>query len=169
MRRALFLAVGFATLVSACALTQRQPVEMRTRFSGPDHEAFLGSGTGSISGQGFLRQRGGGIVTCAGSKVLMFPASPFFAEFVEHFRAGRRPAAVEQVSGTYRSVLKESQCDAQGNFAFSALPTGSWFIVTEVNWAVGDNRQGGALLRQVYVSSGQSQQVLLSDADFAGR
>lgn len=156
--------------LAGCGLTPLRPaVDMQNRFVGSEHEQYKGQGSGVLKGQGFLRQKGGAIITCAGSKVLMFPATPFFQEFVNHLRAGRRVAALEKIDGNYQSILKQTQCDAQGNFSFDTLPSGAWYVVTEVKWTVGYSQQGGTLLRQVFAVDGRSEQLLLSDDDFAGR
>jgi hypothetical protein len=165
------LAVTFlAATLGGCGLAPPSPpVTLQTQFIGSEHNAYLATGTASIDGQGFLRQKGGGVVTCAGSKVALIPATPFFREALGHLRAGRKVAAMEQLDSSYRPLLKQSQCDAQGNFHFQGLPAGKWFIFTEVKWTVGYKQQGGTLLREIELLPGRSEKALLSDNDFAGR
>src|SRR4030095_16529486 len=76
-------------LCAGCAT--RQPVQMQTAFDPLEHNAYMEPGENSIKGQGFLRQQGGGVVTCAGSEVFMVPATSFFREVVMLFRAGKYP------------------------------------------------------------------------------
>lgn len=66
-------------------------------------------------------------------------------------------------------MIKQSQCDAQGNFAFSSLPDGRWFVATEVKWTVRYAQQGGALMQELSVANGETAQVLLTEKDWVGR
>lgn len=162
----------FATAISLVACTTPSPrptAEMHTKFVGADHEIFRQSGTGTIKGQGFLRQKGGGTVTCAGSTVSLLPSTPFFKEMLEHLKNGRQIALGEKVNVSYKSILKQSQCDAQGNFTFSGLPTATWYVSTMVKWSVGHSQQGGGLLREVSSIDNETIQVLLTDGDLVGR
>jgi hypothetical protein len=97
---------------------------------------------------------------------MLFPATSFFKEFVSYIAAGRQlPAPSGQLDPKYQAMIHLSQCDAQGNFIFGALPSGNWFVVTEVKWSVGNEQQGGGLMRQITVIDGQNQQILLTDSD----
>jgi hypothetical protein len=151
-------------VLGGCVTQQRQPVQMQTEFDYDMHKSYIGSGPNTIMGQGFLRQKGGGVVTCAGSQVLLMPATPYFREAIGHIRNGKKPQA-KAIDPAY---ARQAQCDAQGNFVFSEIPNGTWFVVTEVKWSVGYSRQGGSLLQEVTVSGGKTTQVLLSEKDFVG-
>lgn len=157
-----------STCIAGCVALP--PVEMKTRFVGSEHDQYRQQGSGVIVGQGFLRQKGGGVVTCAGSEVFVFPATPFFQEIVGHMISGHRVAfeAMGKVDPAYRSIAKQTQCDAQGNFMFTQLPSGSWYVATEVKWFVGTRRQGGSLLTKVSLNDGQRGQLVLSNSDYVG-
>ncbi len=153
-------------LLSGCAI--QKPVQLQTKFDYESHKAYIQNGTSVLKGQGFLRQQGGGVVTCAGSPVYLMPSTPFFREAVNLLRVGKNPQIGQKLDPAYNAVLKQSQCDAQGNFLFTNLPPGSWFVVTEVKWIVGYNQQGGGLLREVSTNNNEIQ-VLLTDNDLIGR
>lgn len=160
-------------LLSACiaGCAETPPVEIQTRFVGSEHDQYRQQGTGVIAGQGFLKQNGGGVVTCAGNQVVMFPATPFFEEIYDNMVAGRRVATEQmgKVDPIYRSIIKQTQCDAQGNFTFTELPSGSWFVITEVRWIVDGYRQGGSLARKISLSDGQHEQLMLSNSNKVSR
>jgi hypothetical protein len=154
--------------LTGCAI--RPPVKMQTAFDAEEHRPYAQTGANTIKGQGFLRQQGGGVVTCAGSTVLLMPATSFFREFINHYRSGRNPElGGVGVDPGLRAMIKQSQCDAQGNFAFSSLPDGRWFVVTEVKWTVRYAQQGGALMQELSVANGETAQVLLTEKDWVGR
>ncbi len=167
--------IGLSVLAAAsgCASPDRfanqPPVVPLVAFDGKSHSAYLQPGTSTLVGQGFLRQRGGGIVTCAGNGVLALPATQFFRERVAKLGTGYGGTVVDDVTPGYGAVVRSGQCDAQGNFKLEGLPAGEWLVLTEVRWRIGYNNQGGYLLREVATAAGQAQQVLLSDGDFAAR
>lgn len=149
--------------------TRVPPAKMVTIFNEIDHDKYVAPGTGIISGQGFLRQKGGGVVTCAGSKVMMLPATEFFREAIGYLRNRQTIETSPITNPKYKPLMKTSQCDAQGNFAISDLPSGAWLLMTEVAWNVGYNQQGGALLKEVNSKNGETVRVLLSDDEYIGR
>jgi hypothetical protein len=156
-------------MITGCATYQPQPpVQMQTTFNYEEHRAYSQTGTSTIRGQGFLRQKGGGTVTCAGNEVILVPATSFFREFIRLLRTGKIPAT-ENVDSSYKAIFKQSQCDAQGNFLFDNLPSGNWLVMTEVRWSIGYSQQGGVLMKEISISNNESVQVLLTDKDFIGQ
>lgn len=130
-------------------------------FNPSDHETYSGAGRGAVQGQAFLRQRGGGVVTCAGSQVFLIPSTPYFHQALRSFSSIENA----QFSINAEQYRKRTTCDAQGNFRFDAIPDGTWLVVTEVRWHVGHNSQGGALKSEVIVSEGGKTEVFLTDAN----
>jgi hypothetical protein len=61
-------------------------------------------------------------------------------------------------------MIRKTQCDAQGNFSFSNIPDGAWFVLTETN-----ARHGGVFIREVTLSNRGTIQVALTDKDLVGR
>ena len=159
--------LGIPLIFTACAV--RQPVQMQTKFDYSEHKPYMEPGENGIKGQGFLRQKGGGVVTCAASEVIMVPATSFFREMMTHFRAGKNPQIEGTIDPAFKPIIKQTQCDAQGNFFFANVPNGQWLVLTQVSWAVGYARQGGVLMREVALSNNQTAQVLLTEKDFIGR
>lgn len=170
MKRALLLAILFATVATAYPLAAAGPAtQLKTKFDPAEHDPYLRNGTAVITGQGFLRQRGGGVVTCAGSKVALLPATSFFVEYIGLKRSGHQPTLNYKLDPAYKTLIKQTQCDAQGNFSFQNIPAGNWYIVTDVKWQVGNSQQGGGLLRELTIADGESVKVLLSDDDLVRR
>lgn len=131
-------------------------------FDLASHARFQSSGTGVIYGQGFMRQQGGGVVTCAGSEVYVVPATDYFESMLFPVRAlagrdGFDPAALP--------LFRTGMCDAQGNFRVEGLPDGAWLVFTTVEWRAGDAPQGGGLRKAAAVQGGRQTQVFLTDVD----
>jgi hypothetical protein len=129
-------------------------------------------GRATISGQAFLRQRGGGVVTCAASEVSLIPDVEYSRQRMEGMygsvEKGYTPAGVlnripPAKSDAYNKSGKNTTCDAQGNFSFENISNGEYFVVTTVGWQVSEyTQEGGALMQHVSVSNGRNVKVLLS-------
>ena len=163
--------LGLALVYAGCSA--RKParesappfVKMHTKFDYLEHEPYAKPGENGISGQAFLRQQEDSVVTCAGSRVLLVPATSYFREMFWHMIiAGSEPEPPETPYPSLKSMIRRTQCDAQGNFSFSELPNGTWFILTQVN-----ARNGGVLITEVTLSNGRIIQVLLTDRHIVGR
>jgi hypothetical protein len=155
-------------LVAACA--QARPVKpINAKFDPVEYQPYQTPGPGIVLGQGFLRQQGGGVVTCAGSKVLLFPATAFTREVVNIFVTGGQPDTSRLTGLRAEGAMRETQCDAQGNFRFDNLAAKRWIVMTEVKWVIGYDAQGGTIGREIGVEPTGETHILLTDADFLGR
>lgn len=169
--RTLLTAAAIALLAGCAAPVAAPPVrtvEVRTQFDPADHDAFLAAGPHTLRGQAFMRQRGGGVVTCAGSRVNLWPATTYMKELMLAARSGARITNLSPLPESHRAMIRTTTCDAQGAFRFEGLPAGKWFAFASVQWAVGNAMQGGTLARAV--ESGQPQPpIILTERDFATR
>lgn len=138
---------------------------MMIPFDAALHRELLAPGPAAVAGQAFLRQSGGGVVTCAGSTVRAIPATPYISEALRLAWLGIPTDVPEERMRENSYVV---MCDAQGNFTFNALQPGDWHFITVVSWMVGRNQQGSALTKRVTLHPGRNQ-VLMSDADRARR
>ena len=140
-------------------------VQMQTKLDYSEHEPYAKSGENGISGQAFLTRQGDSVVTCAGSRVLLLPATSYFREMLWHMIvAGSEPKPPETPYPSLKSMIRRTECDAQGNFSFSGIPDGTWFVLTEVN-----AKHGGVLITEVTLPNGATPQVLLTDKHIVGR
>ena len=158
--------LGLPLAYAGCAARQSAPrfVKMQTKFDYSEHEPYAKPGENSIKGQAFLSQQGGGVVTCAGSGVLLLPATSYFREMILHLVAGSEPEPPETPNPSLKDMIRKTQCDAQGNFSLPNIPDGAWFVLTEVN-----ARHGGVLIVEVNLSNQSTIQVLLTDKDLVRR
>lgn len=152
--------------VTACT-----PLVIEAPFSTEEVSFINSPGAATLEGQAFLRQMGGGVVTCAGSGVILVPAGGYATElFTKAF--GNRDgglanvfvAAPESTPTDFETYTRKTQCDADGNFAFVQVPNGDYYVVSEVQWYVGDGiiPEGGMVGRRVSVRNGMGQRVIIS-------
>lgn len=132
-----------------------------------------GASVETVTGQAFLTQKGGGVVTCAGNRVEMYPDSEYFADIFDGTDRGLLPD--NKLSGEEQAFLKSSQCDAQGNFEFHNVPAGKWIITAEVRWDVSFVRnngffyytatspQGGYMSKSVDVKYGEYNKFIIAE------
>lgn len=175
------LLVGAAALtLVGCAIAPPSPDVIKTvaQFSPSDLAWSLISGTNGIEGSAVLRTVGGDARTCAALIVSLLPVSEYTAERIRKLygsdTAGYRSAEAgvlifdpPEDIGPYE---RHATCDALGNFSFSNLPDGPYFVVALVTWATpnpysrygGLLSQGGYLLQRVDVAGGVTKKIVLA-------
>jgi hypothetical protein len=170
MRNRLTLAV-FVLICAGCAPMQNtfQPHQIKAQFDQIQAMQMLQDGTNQIKGNAFMRQNGGGVVTCAGQMVYLIPATEYAKERIfilygsidSGMNNTRRPVFEPDPPG-YQYHVRTTKCDAQGNFQFNKVADGEFFIYTAVNWSVGYSSQGGNLMHRVAVKNSEIASVILS-------
>lgn len=151
--------------VSACV----KPLEAFETFD-PGQAAYIQqAGPNTIVGQAFLRQRGGGVVTCAGESVSLIPATRFSSERIGFLYGTTETAArgnlmrrLSPAPSDYQRYMRRSQCDAEGRFLFENTPDGDYFITTDVIWVVGDDMEGGPVMSPVSVRGGENRRLIIA-------
>ncbi len=171
MKLATLMTVAAASLsLTACAtMPAFQPT---TTFDPAAVAWFTQPGSNTLKGSALLRQQGGGVVTCAGTKVELLPADDYATErFTYTYGArdggynyglfGRNAGASDPRYGA-GNLVKTTTCDPQGFFTFSNLPDGEYYVWTSVQWTVGYSSQGGYLAKRVTLKGGQLVEVVLT-------
>lgn len=167
MKKALVAFAGVATLAGCAApptVVQLGP------FDAAAAQRQLAPGTNAIRGSAFLRQLGGGVVTCAGAVVSLVPATTYAQRMYQAlYGTDLGPAQhtggafnVTPKSDEFGQLVKKTQCDAQGNFAFERVADGDFFVETTVSWVVGGVTNGGPIMRRVAVSGGATTSVVVA-------
>lgn len=168
---ALFL-VAAALLVGGCAVEQARTPTL-TVYDPAETAHIHESGPNEVRGQAFLTQRGGDVVTCASQPVLLIPASTYAKERVRNIygtidEPARAIRLVDDPDARYLKDQRITVCDAQGNFVFSSLPDGEYFVATRVTWEApsayysGLTTQGGPVMAPVQLSGGETKRIIIS-------
>lgn len=171
------LAVALAGSLAACQLpVQQSPV---VRIAAPYDAAAatvaMRPGTGLITGSALMRQRNGGVVSCAGRPVLLIPVTAYATERIIALYGNAQAGHLQNLQNMqnrpqfdpdvpeYRATNREVRCDAQGNFEFDALAPGEYYVTTAITWQVSAyGVEGGALMRRVRIDTGQRVRVVLA-------
>ena len=131
-----------------CATTPAVPHTFISKYTplGADYFADYESGENAIhtvSGSGFLRQVGGGIVNCAGNPVNAVPKMPTSAYESEYNRLNWRVKAATRVDSAFtgdklrlKNISRSSYCDVDGKFEITGLTPGKYTVSTEISWVI---------------------------------
>lgn len=131
-------------------------------------------GANTITGEAMLRTRGGDVKTCAGLAVYLLPVT-------DHSDAYARRAFLSTTKGIYVPPLfgkaptlspdvdpyiKRKTCNSQGQFTFSALPDGEYYVVATVTWEAptryGMSMQGGDVMTRTQVQGGETKELTVT-------
>lgn len=124
--------------------TTPMPIEVRG-FDAAEVAYIREVGTNRIEGNAFLRQRGGGIVTCAGETVRLVPLGGFAKRYFRLRYVEQKPATVDFFDApSYNEHVRETRCDSDGRFSFTRVAPGDYFVETTVSWYLSSlGTQGG--------------------------
>lgn len=160
-----------ALALSGCLATAPQVVPVDVSFDQDEASRLIQPGKNTIKGSALLRQAGGGVVTCAGGSVWLFPATEYadrrMAAIYGTVNGGFNPVSrqirfVPDIQ-SYTWLTKETRCDAQGAFVFDEVADGRFYVMTRIVWQVGAYVQtGGFLMQQIEVAGGQAKSLVLS-------
>ena len=166
------ISIGLAAIMFALAGCVGQVIETTVPFDPNEVSYITKRGTATIEGQAFLRQRGGGIVTCAGFEVILIPAGQFATERMTQIYGSRDGGRInvfgganqENVDPRYLQMTRKTTCDAEGDFEFREVSNGAYYVFTTVTWQVGNSivPEGGGLARRVEVNGNRDVRVLLN-------
>lgn len=156
--------------LTGCVIPQQTKpiVAIQAKFDLNDAQRLLAEGGNNVKGSAFLRQRGGGVVTCAGANVALVPATAYANERITRMYLGRSvlrtsPPIFDPDPPEYLTTIKTTKCDAQGNFVFERVADGEFFINTAVVWQIGTNVQGGSLIQRLILKDGKGANIVMTE------
>lgn len=176
-------------LLTGCETPMRAPAPQASwnsinETNEAEYAALPTSGTGVISGQGFLTQGGGGVVKAAGATVNLDPTTTIGNEWwstqvrlwgsippdwtltnadqYQHAKMRQSWTALTPPSTGFAKARRTATADADGRFKFTDLPAGKYYITTTVSWMVGYSYQGGLIGQMVEVTDGKIAEVILN-------
>lgn len=162
-------AFALACLASGLAGCQLGPTQsIGTAFDPKAAEYILKPGTGRIEGQAFLRRDYGRLVTAAGERVFLIPATAYATErFGKMFGGDRRSYygnAVDDPPEEYYTYRRETKVDMSGKFTFENVPKGRFIVATRVFWTEPKSwfTHGGAMYDLVDVKDDEIATAIIS-------
>jgi hypothetical protein len=169
MRFTACLALLASLALASCVTTPQRKLSVAAPWVQSDAEFIFKDGSATITGQAFMRQQGGGVVTAAGDQVALVPYTAYAEERLRGiYRGGEFSAhdeahvAVYPDVADYRHFKRQTTADSTGRFTFKNITAGRYFIIAKVEWLVGNALQGGSLKKLVVVRQDQTVDVILS-------
>lgn len=171
--RKLVLITSAALGLFACAPLPPQ-ITLQNSFNAADYTWAEADGQNVVTGSALLRTVGGEVRTCGGLTVNLLPDVPYSRERMIAFygNAGGGYLPANSVRATmifmnepfeYSRVGRGATCDAQGNFRFTKVADGAYFVIAEVTWgAPYVGTQGGRIMQRVEVDGGQTVELIMS-------
>jgi hypothetical protein len=106
-------------------------------------KAALQPGDATISGQACVKrivENGGGIYLAANQKVFLFPDSPYLDEFVKLLHSAKRGRDTVSGDPQFLATRMEAMTNSKGQFQFSQMKPGKYYLLTEMRTAVSGSR-----------------------------
>lgn len=154
---------GLATLALAGCVAPPKDTTISSTYNHNEMKFIQSTGTASVTGQAFMRQRGGGVVTAAGEEILLLPATAYTREVTDKMLSGQ---AQLSAGAALKGYTRKTTADADGRFKFNGLAAGSYIALAVVRWEIpseyGSRPQGGGLKQEVTVAEGQTAEIIMS-------
>lgn len=162
--RHIVLPLVFIFFITGCASNPARnanPIE-RMKFPEYQYADLPTTGESIVTGQVFLKTRGGDVKVGAGSKVIIFPATTYSNEtFHFEYKQGRTMSPVDPRAHKYSH---STIADADGKFKITNLPSGKYYIMSEVTWEVPSRsglRKTGGMIMQFFTIDDNSTKNLI--------
>ncbi|MEM8551591.1 MAG: hypothetical protein AAGF45_04370 [Pseudomonadota bacterium] len=166
-RRVVLLPI--ALVLAACQTAF--PIQLRSDLTRAEVLPYGEKGERIVAGQAFLRQVGGGLVTCAGETVTLVPAVKLVDEAMKVWRAKDEIYTVNLPYARVRGAVRYVECDASGGFVFEELPALSYWVFVNVRWRapkagyLDDGEEGGLLVERISVRHEDKLRVIVDSED----
>jgi hypothetical protein len=163
-----FLIAATAAAMSGCAMPAYTPPPQiqRPEFPEAEYAALPKNGTATVTGQAFLKTRGGTVKTGAGNKIFLEPATSYTTFEHDHRYSNGYLTPTDPRS---RQYIRDTIADASGHFTFKNIPNGSYYLSGQVTWEAPTGykfameRQGGWIYKTITVKNGESLEVMLTE------
>ncbi len=130
-----------------------------------EYRPFLDGGTASLTGQAFMKTRGGDVKLAAGNPVHLDPKTTYATEWMWRRGVDFKAFSVPDPNAVFQSARRVTTADAQGRFRFDGLAPGWYYVTTFVRWETGGldtPTQGGILADSVKVDAGKTADIVIT-------
>lgn len=151
-----------AALVIVGCVTTPQP--RQAEFIESEFAPYGEIGSSTVTGQAFLKTRGGEVRFGAGSEVIMVPVTSYTTEiFQRSVLDGQR---LQSPDSRYAAYRRTTTTDGNGNFEFRNAPAGEYYLSCVITWEVpgpyGLQTTGGTAHGRVKAGAGETVKVIVT-------
>lgn len=166
MKKLLIAALAGLALGGCASRPAALAPQSRMEFPLSEYEGLAKTGTASVSGQAFLKTRGGDVKTAAGNEILLNPVTSYSMEwYIKQYTQGLPLVPPDSRLTDYQ---KRATADGSGRFSFKGVPPGEYFVTAVVTWEapagyLGElQTQGGLVTKRLVVKDGESYDVIIT-------
>jgi hypothetical protein len=140
----------------------------RPTFPETEYAALSKAGAAVVSGQAFLKTRGGDVKVGAGNSIYLHPVTSYST--FERLHIGD-PGGLAPYDPRVINYMRETIADATGRFTFKKVPDGEYYLAGKIKWEVPHisrygsymETQGGWIWKTVAVKNGEPVEVMLTE------
>ena len=153
-----------------------EPVRLESPFNIDDVRFVKQAGTSTVTGSAFLRLADGTSKDCAGFNVELLPVSAYSKERIVRTYGNDQQGQILMEQDPpkfapdvpeYHDMLIKGACDQRGEFRFSQVPAGDYFVIAFIIWddasGTTPSKTGGGVMKRIHVAPGSRVTVLLRD------
>lgn len=168
--------IGFLVLICPLAATAVEPLKVESAFSVDEVMFVKRPGTSSVTGQAFLKLANGTYKDCAGFNIELLPVAAYSRERITKTYGNdqrgqilmeQNPPKFTPDVPEYHEMLIKGACDLRGEFHFSQVPAGDYFVIALLIWddpaSSTPRKTGGGVMKRIHVSENSELKVLLKD------
>jgi hypothetical protein len=160
MRSFLILALS-SVVISGCVTTE--PYIIKSKLDPVEMSKFTAQSTTKITGQAFLKTRGGDVKFGAGADVFLYPSVSYSREI----NSAPQFSQIQGRDSEWGKYIKSTTADGHGNFEFNNISAGQYFIETNITWQVpgkyGSTTTGGLVRKTIDVPKDGTLKVILTE------
>lgn len=162
MKKILFYLLVILPIGLGCV--RQQPVQ-RIPFPSSEYAQLFSTGTATITGQAFLKTRGGTVKYAAGNEVFLNPVTTYSTQWYNNAYLHSRP--MTPVDSRINQYIFSTIADGEGKFTFLNISEGDYYLSTSVFWEVptqySTGLQGGILCKKITVKKDEHNKIILTD------
>jgi len=161
MKKTIIYAI-LATLLVGCVATI--PQKRSATFNPAEYEPYLKKGSAIITGQAFMKTRGGDVKYGAGNLVYLSPRTTYSDEFYQ--RVILQGGNLQKADDRVMLYIRTTQADGSGSFEFKDVPAGEYYAYCPIVWEVpsqyGMINTGGWAYSRIRIADGEAKKVILT-------
>lgn len=159
----------------ATAAIAAEPIKLDNKFDIEAVRFVKQTGTSTVTGKAFLKLADGTVKNCAGFNIELLPVAAYSKErIVKTYGNDRQgqilmeqnPPKFTPDAPEYHDMLIKGACDMRGEFNFSNVPAGDYFVIAFIIWddpsRAPPGKTGGGVMKRIRVSPESRVEVLIS-------
>jgi hypothetical protein len=161
-----------AGLICAATAVADEPVKLESVFNIDEVKFAQQPGNSTVTGTASLKLADNAVKSCAGFKVELLPVATYSKERIVRTYGNDRqgqilmeqnPPKFTPDAPEYHDTVIKGACDARGQFQFSNVPAGDYFVIAFIIWddasGATPRKTGGGAMKRIHVSAGSRVEV----------